>query len=240
MRIDYYLFLGRSYLEQAKTEINADNQQALVQQAEKDLKVAQRINPLNTDHTANLARLYGWWASQAPDDQTRLERGGIASDYYNKALQLSPHNSTLWGEWAILSMDVLRQSDQAYQHLMQALALDDEYNWTQGLLGDYFNKLAHSQSDAAAKKENLLKAGEYYAKAFNVSKSADRTQKIGYLINLGNISYEVASLDPQNLDKQMISNAIDAYLEALTLKPKNDDLLSHRRADRQVIFPDGG
>ena len=220
----YYLFLGRSYLEQAKTEINADNQQALVQQAEKDLKVAQRINPLNTDHTANLARLYGWWASQAPDDQTRLERGGIASDYYNKALQLSPHNSTLWGEWAILSMDVLRQSDQAYQHLMQALALDDEYNWTQGLLGDYFNKLAHSQSDAAAKKENLLKAGEYYAKAFNVSKSADRTQKIGYLINLGNISYEVASLDPQNLDKQMISNAIDAYLEALTLKPKNDDL----------------
>ena len=61
----YYLFLGRSYLEQAKITDTTTDQDNLVLQAENDLKVAQSINPLNTDHTANLARLYTWWAGKA-------------------------------------------------------------------------------------------------------------------------------------------------------------------------------
>ena len=61
----YYLFLGRSYLEQAKDLESAEDQAKFIQKAEEDLKKAQRINPLNTDHTANLGRLYSWWAGRA-------------------------------------------------------------------------------------------------------------------------------------------------------------------------------
>ena len=58
---DYYdLFLGRGYLEQAKTVSDEAEKQTIFEKAETDLKKAQKTNPLNPDHTANLGRLYSW------------------------------------------------------------------------------------------------------------------------------------------------------------------------------------
>src|SRR4030042_5925582 len=82
----YYLFLGRNYLEQAKITDTTTDQDQLVLNAENDLKTAQLINPLNTDHTANLARLYTWWAGKATTATTRTDRAQKASDYYATAL----------------------------------------------------------------------------------------------------------------------------------------------------------
>jgi O-antigen ligase/tetratricopeptide (TPR) repeat protein len=63
----YYLFLGRAYLEQAKTLQDATERERLIARAAEDLRTAQKINPLNTDHTANLARLYSLWATYTQD-----------------------------------------------------------------------------------------------------------------------------------------------------------------------------
>ena len=220
----YYLFLGKSYLEYAKTIEDETERKNFVQRAESDLKIAQEINPLNTDHTANLARLYGWWASKTEDQATRLERGEIASAYYATALKLSPYNSTLWGEWAILFMDLLNQPEEGRLRLEHALALDPAYSFTQGLMGDYYVQLARNQSDPAVKEENLLKAASYYKEAVAVAKSAENSLKIGYLVSLGNVYIELASQDPENLDPQLLAQAVDAYQGAVEAKPSTNDL----------------
>lgn len=183
----YYLFLGRSYLEQAKITETTSDQDKLVGQAEADLKVAQKINPLNTDHTANLARLYSWWAGKATTQTDLAERGGKASDYYATALTLSPNNSTLWDEWAVLFIQVLGQPQEGLLRLQHALSLDDHYSFTQGLIGDYYLRIANSSEDPSVKINALETSASYYRTAVDVAKSTDTTTKATYLASLGNI-----------------------------------------------------
>lgn len=220
----YYLFLGRSYLEYAKTIQDEAGKKDLVQRAERDLKEAQKINPLNTDHTANLARLYSWWASKTDDPNTKEERGQISSDYYAHALKLSPNNSTLYGEWAILLMDILNRPEEARQHLEHALQLDPAYSFTQGLMGDYYVLSAHNQTQRSDREVDLRKAAEYYQEAVQVAKSTENPAKIGYLVSLGNVFIELASQDSANLDPQLLLQAIGSYKDAVEAKPSSSDL----------------
>jgi tetratricopeptide (TPR) repeat protein len=220
----YYLFLGKSYLEYAKTIEDDTERKNFVERAESDLKIAQKINPLNTDHTANLARLYAWWASKTDDQAVRLERGKVASKYYESALALSPNNSTLWGEWAMLSMDIFGQLEESRQKLEHAIALDPSYSFTLGLMGDYYVQVARNQADQALKDDNLIKAARYYQEAVDVAKSTENSLKIGYLVSLGNINIELASRDPGNLDSQYLLKAVNAYQDAVEAKPSANDL----------------
>ena len=220
----YYLFLGRSYLEQAKiTDATAD-QDTLVLQAEKDLKVAQSINPLNTDHTVNLARLYSWWASKATTDSALAERAQKASDYFATSVLLSPNNSTIWDEWALLFMQLVGQPQQAFARLQHALQLDAKFSLTHGLLGDYYLKIANSASDTFAKKQALTTAAEYYRKATEVAKSTDTTPKASYLVSLGNVYSIMAGLDPQQTNHENLTQAINALLESIDAGLNSNDL----------------
>ena len=220
----YYLFLGRSYLEQAKITESTTDVDNLVLQAEKDLKVAQSINPLNTDHTANLARLYTWWAQKAADSATRNDRAQKASDYYRTALTLSPNNSSLWDEWAVLYMQVIGQAQPALERLQHALSLDAKYSFTQGLLGDYYQMVAKSTNDIDAKKQALQTAAGYYRTAADVTRYLDTTPKSSYLVTLSNVYITMANLDPDNIDKAQLQNAIDALLESIDSGLSSNDL----------------
>ena len=220
----YYLFLGRSYLEQAKITESTSDQDSLVLQAEKDLKVAQSINPLNTDHTANLARLYTWWAQQTSDATTKADRAQKASDYYSTAVKLSPNNSNLWDEWAILFMQVTSQAQPALDRLQHALALDSKYSFTQGLLGDYYQLVARSTDDLTAKKQAYQSAAEYYQTAVDVFKYTDTGSKATYWVSLGNVYRALSSLDPVSLDQTQTLNAINAFQEAIKVGLSSSDL----------------
>jgi Flp pilus assembly protein TadD len=213
----YYLFLGRSYLEQAKiTQATAD-QDKLVLQAESDLKVAQSINPLNTDHTANLARLFTWWAGKATSTDLRSQRAQKASDYYSTAVELSPNNSTLWDEWAILYMQLLGQPDLALQRLQHALGLDAKYNLTQGLLGDYYVKVANYSADTTTKLQALQTASEYYQTAADVTKYTDTNSEASYLVSLSNVYVQMAGLIPdiaKNGQLQGVINVLEKSIQA--------------------------
>jgi tetratricopeptide (TPR) repeat protein/O-antigen ligase len=232
----YYLFLGRSYLEQAKlTQATAD-QDSLVLKAERDLKVAQSINPLNTDHTANLARLYSWWAGQATTQATRTDRAEKASEYYTDALTLSPNNSTLWDEWAVLDMQLLNNPQSALEKMNHALSLDQKYNFTQGLFGDYYLQVANSAGDPAVKEQALMTAAEYYRTAADVSKSTDTTPKASYLVSLGNVLTLSASLDPQNINRQQYQQAIGAFQEAIDAGLGSSDLWKVQQAIAKIYL----
>ena len=78
----YYLFLGRAYLESARLLQATDpaQTQSLMEQAKNDLIEAQGLNPLNTDHTANLARLHRFWASIVTDTTQRTVLAQQAHD----------------------------------------------------------------------------------------------------------------------------------------------------------------
>lgn len=220
----YYLFLGRSYLEQAKNTDSTSDQDNLVKQAENDLKKAQSINPLNTDHTANLARLYSWWAGKTDSNTVRAERAQKASDYYASAVTLSPNNSTLWDEWAVLFMQLLNQPQEAFNRLNHALQLDSKYSFTQGLLGDYYLTIARSASDDTSKERALMTAASYYRTAAQVAKSTDTVSRGSYLVSLGNVYSISASLDPQNLNRDQLQQAIDALKAAITAGIGSSDL----------------
>jgi tetratricopeptide (TPR) repeat protein len=108
----YYLWLGRAYLERSSVTEDPAEQVALLRRAEERLIEAQNINPLNTDHTANLARLNTRWAELAAD-QDRQERVEIASNYYEAAMSLSPNNAVIINEYARLAFVLAQDCDKA-------------------------------------------------------------------------------------------------------------------------------
>jgi tetratricopeptide (TPR) repeat protein/O-antigen ligase len=103
---DYYLlFLGRSYLEYAKTLQDPVPRDHALNQAESVLRQARDLNPLQTDHSANLARLHQAWASIASDPSTRLDHYKQSLEYYAAAIRLSPYTVHLYDQHAQLELD---------------------------------------------------------------------------------------------------------------------------------------
>ena len=212
----YYLFLGRAYLEYAKTLPDNPDREQLIEAAAKDLKKAQEINPLNTDHTANLARLYSLWATFTQDPALREARARTSDDYFTKALILSPNNARLWDEWAVLQLSLLSQPEIGLEKLQRSLELDPYYDWTYALLGDYYSRVVSNQNsnDPAKKNEALQVAANYYNKALELGEGSTTTQlKYNYAIALGGIRAELANL----------GEAISAYEKAIGYIPDSSE-----------------
>ncbi|MBN1886680.1 MAG: tetratricopeptide repeat protein [Thermoflexales bacterium] len=187
----YYLWLGRAFLEKAnaaqnnethllseKTEANAVlkmNVQQTAQLSRQDLLMAARavlvrareINPLNTDHSANLARLYRRWADLAETAEDKQARANQSNIYYQDATNLSPNNAVLWNEWATVYLYLKNDSDTALQRLERSLELDPIYNQTYMIMGDlYMNQ--QKMDEAAGAYEQALKISPSLSQARNV------------------------------------------------------------------------
>lgn len=123
----FYLFLGRAYLESAKAVDQepynrrlagvpgsdprwADDAATAAQQkateklvrlrkSEEILSKANQMSPYNTDHYANLGRLYLYWAdSTGMGDATKAP---LAVQWMQAATQHTPGNAQLWFELAV-------------------------------------------------------------------------------------------------------------------------------------------
>lgn len=182
----YYLFLGRSYIEYAKTLETPEKRNALFRIAEKDLRDAQQLNPLNTDHTANLARLYNLWSSFEDDENRKIELAKRSSEYYSKAVRMSPNNAKLWDEWAAINVNLLQDFEKAESLLMRSLEIDPYYSWTYGLLGDFYSRKAANTGDPSEKNDYYELSVEYYKKAIKLSENKADRLAFSYLIGLGN------------------------------------------------------
>lgn len=134
---DYYLlFRGKALLELSALVEDPEVQRGCLVNSEVDLHRARQLNPLNTDHTANLARLCHVWAGVAADDAARQERLEQSIHYYQEAARLSPQNAVLYNEWARTYLD-LGRADEALATFERSLALDDRYAQTYLLLGEF-------------------------------------------------------------------------------------------------------
>jgi len=208
----YYLFLGRAYLENAKTLQDTPERERLIEQAAEDLRKAQQINPLNTDHTANLARLYSLWATFTTDQTVVQQRASTSDGFFGKAVMLSPNNARLWDEWAVLDLNVLNRPERAKEHLERALELDPYYDWTYALLGDYYNRNVSSQFKDQPEKQKAaqIQASEYYSQALKLGEGNQTSQLMyNYAIALGSIQAQLGNLD----------QASQAYEKAIQISP---------------------
>jgi tetratricopeptide (TPR) repeat protein len=133
----YYLFSGRAYMEKAKTETNLQLRETYFQQSLNELVTARKLNPLNTDHTANMARLYRSWGELESDPAQKQARLDQALGYYQEATKLSPHNAQLYNEWGLVYY-LVGDLDQAMAKYQESLALDQQFVQTYLLLGDIY------------------------------------------------------------------------------------------------------
>lgn len=175
---DYYmLFLGRSLLERATDApresasllpaepslqdiltLDAEsiarlNQADILSAASTVLLRAQETNPLNTDHTANLARLHRRWSTLSQDPQDRIPHLELSLRYYDAALSLSPNVAHLWNERGqiLASMDRLDEAEASFQH---SLTLDDRFENTYAFLAELY-----SQSNQSEEMSQILDRG---------------------------------------------------------------------------------
>lgn len=129
----YYLFLGRAFLENSTISTDEQQRVALLQEAEARLQDAQKINPLNTDHTANLARLNTRWIGFVESDEQKQSHLRAAESYYRDALALSPQNSIIRNEYARLIYDLRQDCDESVDLFQESLDIDpyfsDTYFW---------------------------------------------------------------------------------------------------------------
>jgi len=205
----YNLYLGRSYLEQAKSVQDPAQLDDLMGRADQVLQDARRVNPLNTDHSANLARMYSWWAGNTTDPTLSQQRAEAALNYYEQALSLSPNNPPLWTEKASLLM-TLGRVDEGVEALQHAIDLDPSYTNADLMLADYYQRLSQTLSDPEQITETLYLAANYFGLAAESKTSAE--SRIKYYFQQGSILTQI----------QDYETARDAYLNALALEPADD------------------
>ena len=190
----YYLYLGRAYLEYASSIDDPAVRETVLRETEQTLHEAREINPLNTDHSANLARMYRRWMDFA-DAEGRQELFQKSAENYAIATTLSPQNAILWNEWAVLYLSIgdLAQAQEKCSH---SLELDPDFD-------DTWWKV---QASIYASQNNITKTLEAYEQALEIN---PRLADVWLL--MGDTYARQSRLE----------EATEAYEQALELKPKH-------------------
>ena len=188
----YYLFLGRALMEKGRAT-GTEDPDAWFAESEVALLKAREIAPLNTDHSANLGRLYRTWGGLS-DEPQRTDLLTKALSYYADATALSPQNVQLLNEYGqtFLGLD---EPDMALAKFQSSLQLDKKYTQTYLLLGEYY-------LDAGRWAE----AVQAYQGALGVSsRSTEALSSLGYAYS----------------QQGLMDEALAAYEKAVELSPKN-------------------
>ncbi|HNS51968.1 MAG TPA: peptidylprolyl isomerase [Anaerolineae bacterium] len=188
----YYLFLGRALMEKARAA-GTEDPNAWFLQSEVALQAAREIAPLNTDHSANLGRLYRTWGGLS-DEPKRAQMLTQALAYYADATTLSPQNVQLLNEYGQTYL-ALGDREAALAKFQDSLRLDKKYTQTYLLLGEYY--LDASQWAEAVKA---------YQGALGVSsRSTEALSSLGYAYS----------------QQGLMDEALAAYERAVELSPRN-------------------
>lgn len=141
---DYYdLFLGRAYLEEAKAATDVADQVEALNRAQETLLRAREINPYNTDHSANLARLAQARGALSNDPAVKVDSYKQAMAYFDDAHRLSPNTAHLYDQHAQALLeyaqvltdqgkteDAQAVQDMAHQQIFRALQVDPTFCYT--------------------------------------------------------------------------------------------------------------
>jgi len=194
----YYLYLGRAYLEYASTLEDPAVREVVLRETEQTLTEAREINPLNTDHSANLARMYRRWADFSSDEEKRQYLLQRSAENYAIATSLSRHNPILWNEWAMLYYYGLGDAAGYERTLEQSLEIDAEFDQTWLMCGD-----------ANRQQGNLEEAARCYEEALKLKPRAPQVWRV---------------LGDTYIALQQWEDAIHALTQTVKLQPNAGDI----------------
>jgi len=194
----YYLYLGRAYLEYATSLEDPAVRDAVMRETELVLSHAREINPLNTDHSANLARMYRRWADFASDEETRALLLQRSAENYAIATSLSPQNAILWNEWAMLNYYGLGDEGLYERTIQRSLEIDPEFDQTWLVCGDVNRQ-----------EGKLEEAAHCYEEALSIQPRAPQVWRM---------------LGDTYITMQRWEDAIDALTQTLELEPNASDV----------------
>jgi len=208
----YHLFLGRAYLEYASTIEDPAVRDNILRITEQTLTQAREINPLNTDHSRNLAKMYMRWIQLASDPADHEHLAQQSAENFRIATMLSPNNAELWNEWAGL-YQYLGDFDAAKQTLQKSLAVDEGYHVTWLIYGD-----VNLQSS------DLEQAAHCYEEALKLKPSLPQVWRV-----LSSVYAQLGRLD----------EAVAALQQALELAPEASDAWDTHRM-LAIIYAQSG
>jgi len=213
----YYLFLGKAYLDWAVTVKDTTQQAELVKRSEQALLRARDLNPLNTDHWANLAR-----QSKMKGD---LDKALV---YYVDAARLSPQNAQIFNEWGLIYVQK-GMYDEASAKFQHSLTLDPIFADTYLYLGEAYRlqEKAESAIEAYRKAVELspkmaqayTALGVLYSQQGKLPEARQAFERVVVLDSKDMVGHRNLALTYQQLG--MITEAISQTKLALELAPND-------------------
>jgi cyclophilin family peptidyl-prolyl cis-trans isomerase/Flp pilus assembly protein TadD len=220
----YYLFLGRAYLEKAKVG-RAQDREYWLTRSEEALLQARELEPLNTDHSRNLSKLYLTWGNLS-QGEARSDLFEQAIRYSSDAISLSPNTADVWNERAQIFI-ALGDYEQAAQTYRASMALDDEYIQTYLALAELYILQGDAEQAESTYREAIqvaprpirayLQLGQLYIRQKDWESARDsfqqaialKTKSVEAYSGLGYALTQLGDLDA----------ALQAYQEAVRIRP---------------------
>ena len=139
----HYQGLGEAMM--ARTRLKDARTADLLKRAETAFQRAQALDPLGSDHAANLARLARRRSELESDPVAARRHAEDAARLYAEALALVPGNTLLLDETAELDFQRLGDFAAAEEKLMRSRQLDPTFDYTLAALGDLYMARARVQ-----------------------------------------------------------------------------------------------
>jgi tetratricopeptide (TPR) repeat protein len=229
----FYLNLGRILFGKANSSPDLNEKNATFEKIREVMERAHSLNPMNTDHTANLGLFYLRWAEFDPTPEGRQKKLGTSSLYFQEALEKSPKKTIILNNWArVIAAE--GKFDESIKVLDRSLALDNAFAGTYIALGDIYGMYGRSKEAIRA-----------YEKAVSYDQSnADAMSMLGLIyfkegrLNEAlELSRRATELRPDLMKAQSLlgliyfklgrfQEAIDANLKVLSMRPS--DIGAHR------------
>jgi tetratricopeptide (TPR) repeat protein len=131
------------------------SQQDLLNSAKIILEEARTINPLNTDHSANLARMWLQTTDVVADPAEKERRYASAIAAYGTATTLSPNNAQLLNEWSKLHLK-RGELEKAQELADKSLGIDKKFDDTYLLRASILLARADKLNQPKVQAEQLI------------------------------------------------------------------------------------
>jgi tetratricopeptide (TPR) repeat protein/O-antigen ligase len=180
-----------------------------LQQAETVLKHANQLSPLNSDHYANLGRLYLWWAD--PTGGNDLSKSPLAVDLMEKAAARSPGNAQIRDELAV-----------AYSRNNQFGKAMETLRYSQEKLDPLFARTPFIRSQLLGERASLVRDRLDQGKPMPTDGETDYGK---LMLDLGQAYSETIALDPATVIDSNFPTRIDALIQATVPYTKTNTTL---------------
>jgi tetratricopeptide (TPR) repeat protein len=180
-----------------------------LRRAEQTLRKANQLSPLNSDHYANLGRLYLWWAD--PTGGNDPSKSGPAVQEMEKAATRSPGNAQIRDELAV-----------AYARNNQFDRAMEELRISQQELDPLFARTPFIRSQLLGERAGLIRGLLDQGQPLPTNGETDYGK---LMLDLGQAYSETIALDPSLVIDNNYPTRIDALLQATAPYTKTNSTL---------------